>query len=291
VASRKPLSQEQELALQPKDRFSECNDCPELVVVPAGSFMMGPPDSEAFAFMVGAPNNGQEQRSNESLQHKVTIEKSFAVGRLAVTFDEWDACVADGGCAGYKPFDQRWGRGQRPVINVSWNDIQSYLTWLSRKTGKPYRLLSEAEFEYIALAGSKTAYPWGAEIGKGGANCDGCGSNNQTSRVEPFVANAFGVYEVAENPCGRDLGIRRPPCNVWEWVEDCDHGNHGGPNDDYGAPLDGSAWMGLGCRGHVVRGGVWYYYPQFLRSSYRSSFTTDYRNYFLGFRVARSLTR
>jgi len=232
--------------------------------------------------------------SDESLQHKVTIEKAFAVGRTAVTFDEWDACVADSGCAGYKPADQGWGRGQRPVINVSWNDIQSYLTWLSRKTGKPYRLLSEAEFEYVARAGSKTAYPWGAEIGKGNANCDGCGSsqwaNNQTSTVAPFVANAFGLYDMAENPCGRDSTIRRPPCNVWEWVEDCDHGNHNGHGDYNGAPTDGSAWTSLGCSGRVVRGGVWYYYPPFLRSSYRSKFAADYRNYFLGFRVVRTLT-
>jgi len=169
ATSSGPLSSERERAFQPKDIFTECKDCPELVVVLAGSFMMGSPNGEAFAFMVGAPNSGRGLGSDESLQHKVTIEKAFAVGRTAVTFDEWDACVADSGCAGYKPADQGWGRGQRPVINVSWNDIQSYLTWLSRKTGKPYRLLSEAEFEYVARAGSKTAYPWGAEIGKGNA--------------------------------------------------------------------------------------------------------------------------
>ena len=294
AASHGPLLPERERALQPKDHFTECDNCPELVVVPAGSFMMGPPNSEAFAFMVGAPNGGQGQRSDEGLQHTVTIEKPLAVGRFAVTFEEWDACVADGGCTGYKPADQGWGRGQRPVINVSWNDIQSYLTWLSRKTGKPYRLLSEAEFEYVARAGSKTAYPWGAEIGKGSANCDGCGSlwsNNQTSPIGPFIANAFGLYDMAENPCGRDSSIRRPPCNVWEWVADCDHGNHNGHGNDDAAPTDGSAWTSLGCTARVVRGGVWYYYPQFLRSSYRSTFTTNYRNYFLGFRVARGLIR
>jgi formylglycine-generating enzyme required for sulfatase activity len=287
-----PLSPARERTLQPKDNFAECSDCPELVVVPAGSFMMGSSNNEAFVFMVGAPNIGQGRSSDESLQHEVTIAKPFAVGRFAVTFDEWDACVADGGCS--KPADQGWGRAQRPVINVSWNDIQSYLKWLSRKTGGTYRLLSEAEFEYVARAGSKTAYPWGAEIGKGNANCDGCGSqwgNSQTSPVGPLVENAFGLYDLAENPCGRDSSIRRPPCNVWEWVEDCDHGNHNGHGDYDGAPTDGSAWTNLGCRGRVVRGGVWYYYPQFLRSSYRSTFTPDYRNYFLGFRVARTLTR
>jgi formylglycine-generating enzyme required for sulfatase activity len=280
-----PLSLERERALQPKDSFTECNNCPELVVAPDGSFMMGSPNSESFMFMMGSLNSEQRRGSDESPQRRVTIAKPFAVGRFAVTFDEWDACVADGGCNVYKPADQGWGRGQRPVINVSWNDTKIYLAWLSRKTGKPYRLLSEAEFEYVARAGSKTAYPWGAEIGKGNANCDGCGSQwDQTAPVGSFAANAFGLYDMAENPCGRDSRTRLPPCNVWEWVEDCDHGNYNG------APADGSAWISGDCSDRVVRGGVWYYYPQFLRSAYRSRFATDYRNYFLGFRVGRTLT-
>jgi formylglycine-generating enzyme required for sulfatase activity len=127
-----PLSPERERALHPKDRFAECSDCPELVVLPAGSFMMG------------LPNQGPG--SHAIPQHRVTIGKPFAVGRFAVTFDEWDACAADGGCK--INVDMDWGRGQRPVILVSWDDAKTYLEWLSRKTGKPYRLLSEAEFEY-----------------------------------------------------------------------------------------------------------------------------------------------
>jgi hypothetical protein len=125
-----PLSPDRERALKPKDTFKECNNCPEMVVVPAGSFTMGSPDRE------------QGRSLNESPQHGVTIAKPFAVGRFAVTFDEWDACVADGGCNGYTPADEGWGRGQRPVINVSWDDTKTYLAWLSQKTGKPYRLSS-----------------------------------------------------------------------------------------------------------------------------------------------------
>jgi formylglycine-generating enzyme required for sulfatase activity len=287
-----PLSPERERALQPQDSFAECQNCPELVLVPAGSFMMGSSNSEAFVFMVGAPSIGG-QASDQDLQHRVAIAKPFAVSRLAVSFDEWDACVADGGCNGYKPWDNGWGRGRRPVINVSWNDTKSYLAWLSHKTGKPYRLLSEAEFEYVARAGSNTAYPWGGEIDKGSANCDGCGSQWYSDKMaagRSFIANRFGLYDLSENPCGRDSSIRLPPCNVWEWVEDCDHGNHNGHGNYNGAPTDGSAWSRGDCSGRVVRGGVWYYYPQFLRSSYRTRFTTDYRNYFLGFRVARTLS-
>jgi formylglycine-generating enzyme required for sulfatase activity len=282
-----PLPRERERALQPNDTFTECNNCPEMVVVPDGSFTMGSPNSEAFLFMMGSPNRERKGGSDESAPYGVTIAKPFAVGRFAVTFDEWDACVADGGCNVYSPADQGWGRGQRPVINVSWNDIETYLAWLFRKTGKPYRLLSEAEFEYVARAGSKTAYPWGAEIGRGNANCDGCGShadNKQTAPVGSFVANAFGLYDTAENPCGRDSRKRAPPCNVWEWVEDCAHANHNG------APTDGTAWIIGDCGNRVVRGGVWYYYPQFLRSAYRSKFANNYRNYFLGFRVGRTLS-
>jgi formylglycine-generating enzyme required for sulfatase activity len=287
LPSGRPLTPERERALQPKDSFAECNKCPELVVIPAGSFSMGAPNSESFIFMMGSPNGGQGIGSDEPRQHKVTIAKPFAVGRVPVTFDEWDACIADGGCNGYNPADQGWGRGKRPVINVSWNDAKTYVAWLTRKTGKLYQLLSEAEFEYVARAGSETAYPWGAEIGNGNANCDGCGSqwnNTQTPTVWAFVANAFGLYDLAENPCGRDARLRPPPCNVWEWVEDCHHSNYAG------APTDGTAWITGDCRGRVVRGGVWYYFPQFLRSAYRSKFATDYRNYFLGFRVGRALT-
>src|SRR5712691_11516373 len=116
------LSPEQERALKPKDSFKECDNCPEMVVVPAGSFAIGSPESE----------RGREK--HESPQHDVTFSRPFAVGKFAVTFDEWDACVADGGCNGYRPDDRAWGRGKRAVIFVSWHDAKAYATWLSRKT-------------------------------------------------------------------------------------------------------------------------------------------------------------
>jgi hypothetical protein len=124
----------------------DCSECPELVVVPAGSFTMGSPADE------------RNRQDNEGPQHKVTIAEPFAVGKFAVTFAEWDACVADGGCGGYRPADQGWGRGRRPVINVSWDDAQAYVKWLSGKTGKEYRLLSEAEREYVARAPERTPH-------------------------------------------------------------------------------------------------------------------------------------
>jgi formylglycine-generating enzyme required for sulfatase activity len=141
-----PLSAAEERALKPKDSFKECAQCPEMVVVPAGSFTMGSPDSE------------EGRIEEEGPQHRVTFGRSFGVGKFAVTFEEWDACVADGGCNGYKPSDAGWGRGRRPAINVSWDDAKAYVGWLSRKTGKTYRLLSEAEREYATRAGTTTPF-------------------------------------------------------------------------------------------------------------------------------------
>ena len=162
------------------------------------------------------------------------------MSKFEVTFDEWDACVAYGDCDP-RVSDSGWGRGRQPVINVTWDDAKRYVAWLSRMTGKPYRLLTEAEWEYAARAGTQTAYSWGDEIGKGNANCDGCGSqwdNKQTAPVGSFAANAFGLYDMHGN--------------VWEWVEDCFHDNY------EGAPDDGSAWTADGdCNSRVLRGGSW----------------------------------
>jgi hypothetical protein len=155
--------------------FRDCPDCPEMVVVPAGSFMMGSIDG-----------------ADETPVHKVTIAKPFAAGKFDVTFAEWDACVAASGCK-HKPEDQGWGRGNRPVINVSWDDAtKQYLPWLSRKTGKSYRLLTEAEWEYAARAGTTTSYSWSNDIGRNRTNCIGCGSqwdNKQTAPAGSFASN------------------------------------------------------------------------------------------------------
>ena len=268
------LSPEREPMLKPKDVFKECDKCPEMVVVPAGSFTMGSPDSE------------QGRDIDESPQHSVTFAKPFSVGRFAVTFDEWDACVAEGGCSGYRPQDLGWGRNRRPVINVSWDEATAYAAWLSRKTHKPYRLLTEAEWEYAARAGSTTAYYWGNEIGSGNANCapDGkleCGSiwdNKQTAPVGSFAANAFGLYDMAGN--------------VWQWVQDCYHSSY------KGAPTDGSAWTTGNCIGtlededfqRVIRGGSWITLPRLLRSAGRFRNTFSSSGNLLGFRVGRALT-
>ena len=249
-------------------RFKDCVDCPEMVVVPSGSFTMGSP-------------SGEEGRSNdEGPRHLVTIDYPLAVGVYEVTFSEWDACVADGGCGGYVPSDRGWGRGNRPVMSVNWHDVQSYVRWLSSKTDHNYGLLSESEWEYVARAGTDTWYSWGNEIGHNRANCDGCGSRWDDDRTVPvgsFRANGWGVYNMHGN--------------VWEWVQDC-------WNDSYvGAPVDGSSWEPGDCEAHVLRGGSWNNYPRYLRSASRRrglivglrGNTISYKNRdnSNGFRVAR----
>ena len=241
-------------------RFRDCDQCPEMIEVPAGSFMMGSPSGEA------------SRSNNEGPVHKVTIGDAFAVGVYEVTFDEWDACRRGGGCS-HNPPDRGWGRGSRPVINVSWEDAQAYVRWLSRETGERYRLLSESEWEYVARAGTKTRYYWGDAVGRNQANCDGCGSRwdgKQTAPVGSFPANAYGLHDVHGN--------------VREWVEDCWHGSY------RGAPADGSAWtVGKSCERRVLRGGSWYSVPQGLRSADRGRLPAGVRYGFTGFRVARTL--
>ncbi|MCI0600845.1 MAG: formylglycine-generating enzyme family protein, partial [Beijerinckiaceae bacterium] len=232
VANFRPyvLNPDVERALKPRDSFRECaNGCPEMVVVPAGEFTMGSPSDE-------------KGRYDEGPQHKVSIAGLFAVSRFEVTFADWDACVSVGGCPQEgRAGDAGWGRGTRPVIYVSWDDAKAYVAWLSRMTGKEYRLLTEAEWEYAARAGTATAYSWGDEPGKGNANCNGCGSEwdgKQPAPAGSFKPNAFGLYDMHGN--------------VWEWVEDTPHANY------EGAPRNGSAWVeGAESTSRVVRGGSW----------------------------------
>ena len=252
---------------RPGKVFQDCNECPEMVVVPAGSYMMGSPGSE------------EGRDDDEGPVHRVTIAEPFAVGVHEVTFAEWDACVRDGGCGGYRPDDEGWGRGRRPVINVSWENAQRYVRWLSRETGQEYRLLSESEWEYAARAGTATPFHYGRTISTSQANYDGnytygAGSEGEyrarTVPVGSFGANGFGLHDVHGN--------------VWEWVEDCWNGSY------RGAPSDGSAWQRGNCDRRVVRGGSWYFKPWFLRSANRYWFESVFRNFNLGFRVARTLT-
>ena len=260
-----PLTAEKERALKPKDTFKECETCPEMVVVPAGSFMMG------------SPSNEEASNENERPQHHVKFAQPFAVGKFVVTFDEWDACVADGGCDGRKPSDQGWGRGRRPVINVTWHDAKAYVAWLSGKTGKAYRLLSEAEWEYVARAGTTTPFWWGADIASDQANLNGNFTyhndaksqyRGKTMPVDSFAPNPWGLYQV--------LG------NVWQWTEDC-YSNY------REAPTNGSPWTFESCGRRILRGGSWSSLPKFLRSAFRFVYDgADGGNNF-GFRVARSL--
>jgi formylglycine-generating enzyme required for sulfatase activity len=250
-----------EQALKPKDSFKECaTNCPEMIVVPAGQFMMGSPVTE------------QGRYGNEDPQHMVSFAKPFAVSKFDVTFANWDACVAVGGCPQIS--DLTFGRDTKPLINVTWDGAEHYVAWLVKMTGKPYRLLTEAEWEYAARAGTTTTYYWGNDIGKANANCVGCGSrwdNLETSPVGAFPPNAFGLHDTAGD--------------VWQWVQDCYHDNYNG------APNDGSAWIAGGdCGRRIVRGGSWLIRPQFLRPAFRVGVTTDDRNSDLGFRVGRTLS-
>lgn len=271
------LKPEKERALQAaagsrdSSGFRECaRDCPEMIVIPPGVFWMGAPATDA------------DQYPNESPRHWVEIAKPFAVSKFDVTVSEWNACVKVGGCP--KTDDSDFFALQRrpenlerePVINVSWSDAQKYVAWLSKMTGKSYRLLTEAEWEYAARAGATTRYPWGDLIGKGNANCNGCGSewdNKASSPVGSFPPNAFGLYDMAGN--------------VWQWVQDCVRGP--GDGDYAEAPADGSAWTNGDCKRHYLRGGSFTRPPRNLRSTARLPNSKDDHSIYLGFRVARTL--
>jgi formylglycine-generating enzyme required for sulfatase activity len=262
------LSYPEERALKPKDRFKECSDCPEMVVVPAGDFIMG------------SPANEEGRSGNEEPQHLVTIAHPFAVGRYAVTFDEWDACVADGGCRGYRPNDRGWGRGRRPVIGIRWDDANAYVVWLSQKTSRPYRLPSEAEREYVTRAGTTTSFWMGASISSHDANYDGEFAfgggpkgefRKKTVPVDSFEPNPWGLYQM--------MG------NIYEWTEDCYHKTYDG------APTDGSAWISGDCNRMVFRGGAWLFAPWHLRAASRGSVAGESSHVVGGLRVARSLVQ
>lgn len=224
----------------------------KLVAIPAGNFQMG-----------------SSEQSREKPIHSVAIQ-AFTMQEHEVTFAQWDICVAAGGCS-HKPADNGWGRGDRPVIDVSYNDItQQFIPWLSRATGKRFRLPSEAEWEYAASVGNRSQYSWGNSIGTNRANCDGCGSewdNSKTAPVKSFASNAYGLYDMHGN--------------VWEWVQDC-------WNDNYsGAPSNGSAWLGDNCGLRVLRGGSWNALPAHLRSAIRGGGSVSDRYISYGFRLVQ----
>jgi formylglycine-generating enzyme required for sulfatase activity len=252
-----------EEALVPKQTFQPCSYCPEMVVVGPGQFQMG------------SIKDDRERAALAFPRHTVTIGYRFAVSKYQITFADWDACYVRGGCD-FLPGDQRWGRDRRPVINVSWFDAKQYADWLSKETGKSYTLLSEAEYEYAARAGSQTAYPWGNEIGRNNANCDGCGSlwdDRQTAPVGSFAPNAFGLYDMVGN--------------VWAWVEDCWHDTYEGM-----PPTDGSSWTTKCLTDwRVARGGSFINFSTRPLSAARIGYSPQFSVPYVGFRIKRALIR
>lgn len=255
--------------------FRDCATCPEMVRIPSGTFLMGSSERE------------KNRADNEGPQHYVTI-RGFAVGKFEVTFDEWDACGRAGACSAHAPDDQGWGRGRRPVINVSWQDAQGYLSWLSKTAGKPYRLLSEAEWEYAARAGTSGAFIWGddpkqactyANVTDATANrelglwltaapCND-GYGKRTAPAGAFQPNAFGLNDMAGN--------------VHEWVQDRYIKSYAG------LPVNGAANEAGRGSDRVIRGGSWGNVPATVRAAYRMGIPPTIRLNALGFRVARDL--
>jgi formylglycine-generating enzyme required for sulfatase activity len=242
--------------------FKDCASCPHMVVVPAGEFTMGSPPVEQQA----------------EAQHRVTIATPFAVSKFEITFDEWNACISDGGCDNARPNDEGWGGGRHPVIHMSFDLAKTYVAWISRKTGKPYRLLTEAEWEYAARAGTTTTFAFGDTLSPGSANynasTDGSGPSEEnrqkTMPVGSFSPNAFGLHDMHGN--------------VSEWVEDCFHNDYTAQ-----APADGSAWVEGNCTGRVLRGGSWEDSDAELRSAARVGEYRYNSSYVDGLRVARGL--
>ncbi len=237
-----------------------------MVTIRPGTFTMGSPQGEA------------RRDANEGPQHQVHIDYPFEVGKYEITFEDWNACIAGGGCRGHRPKDGGWGQGKRPVINISWRDAKAYIKWLNKKTGLNYRLLSEAEWEYVARAGQDGPFSTGHAIGAYDANFNGefpYGNGPQgayrrkTMAVGSFPANNFGIYDIHGN--------------VYEWVEDCWNPNH------VGAPGNGSARKDGDCKFRVMRGGSWVTHGYQMRAAKRLRYTTNYRYDDYGFRIARTL--
>jgi formylglycine-generating enzyme required for sulfatase activity len=223
-------------------------------------------------FLMGSPRTETDRYDNEGPQNRVSINYTFAVGKYPVTRGEWRMYANETGHQTTKDCDWRnpgFAQDDRhPVVCVNWKEAQDYIAWLNTKSGQHFRLLTEAEWEYAARAGTTTAYYWGAKAGREQANCDGCGSqwdNKQTSPVGSFPPNPWGLYDMAGN--------------VWQWVQDCWHENYDA------APTDGRAWESGDCTKRIMRGASWFSFQQNLRTADRGPAPSgDNRS---GFRVAR----
>lgn len=231
----------------------DCPTCPELIVLPPGSFVMG---------------DAKGDRS-EKPAHRVTIKQPFAIGKYEVTTAQWNECVKAGGCSHSLKGEPA---ANSPVRDISWADAREYLRWLSKLTGKHYRLPTEAEWEYAARAGTTTRYWWGDGLGTGHADCKKCGGpwdHDNPSAVDAFSPNPFGLYATSGG--------------VWEWVSDCWHNDYGG------APTDGDSWDAADCRENVIRGGGWRNDSTYVHSASRFKYDANVRYLLNGFRVARSM--
>ena len=235
--------------------FKDCDTCPKMIVIPGGKFLMG----------------DEKGKKSQRPAHEVTIKGPLAVSIYEVPWDEWEACRDGGGCP-RDPDSHKWGRGKRPVINMSWTEAQGYVKWLAKKTGRPYRMLSEAEWEYAARAGTTTHYWWGDKLKKKYANCRKCGSKwsgKKSAPVGSFKPNPWGIYDMH--------------ANIWEWTSDCWNKTHAFAPTDQTPRTDGN------CDRRTVRGGSWYYFPQLARSVSRDSHPQHLWSYNVGIRLGLPL--
>jgi formylglycine-generating enzyme required for sulfatase activity len=234
--------------------IKDCAACPTLLSLPGGVFTMG--------------NNASDP--SEKPAHRVSIEAPFAIGRYEVSVQEWTACVDAGGCP---KIDMAANTPPNaPMRDVSWDDARQYVKWLGTVSGKPYRLPTEAEWEFAARGGTTTRYWWGEQMAQGKANCKECGKpwqNDAPATVGSFAANPYGLYDTSGG--------------VWEWVADCWHNNF------KDAPSDGHAWDAPSCRVRVIRGGSWREGAPYMVTSTRFKYDASVRHAQNGFRVARSL--
>ncbi len=239
----------------PVPGFKDCPECPEMVAIPPGTFTLG--DAAGVA--------------SEQPVRAVLIRKKLAFSRTEITWDQWLACVEGGGCTRL-PDDHKWGKGNRPIINITWEDATAFAAWLAKRTGKPYRLPSEAEWEYAGKAGTATRFWWGGEAGKMMANCRFCGSpfdGKESAPVASFPANPWGLHDMNGN--------------IWEWVGDCWNPNHAGASAGGGVREDGN------CDRRVVKSGSWYYIARLMGAASRDSFPRDQFSYNIGIRVIREM--
>ena len=234
--------------------FRDCPECPEMVVLPKGAFVMGGDVTE-----------------EEQPKHPVFMKKAFAFPRFEITFDEWEACLKAGACT-HNPHDHDWGRGRQPVVNVDYFMAEGFAKWLSQRTGKRYRLPSEAEWEYAARAGTTTNYWFGDDAGKEDLNCRKCKGawpDHRNAPVGQYKPNPWGVYDMHGN--------------AYEWTADCWTGDY------TGAPRDGSARRDGDCSLRAIRGGSWYYFSRQSRSASRAKNPAAVKSYWLSFRVVREI--